>query len=116
MGNENSVPESQKGILDAIKVGDFCAIASYIADDENLIRISDDTGRTLVWAASYYNQPGIVSLLLNHKAKLNQSGGKDFTTPLIVAAKKGFIDVVQLLCEQGAVLGKNLLSFVGRMI
>jgi ankyrin repeat protein len=46
----------------------------------------------------------MVSLLLNHKPKLNQSGGESSTTSLMEAARNGHIDIVQLLCDEGAVL------------
>ena len=39
----------------------------------------------------------MVSLLLNHKTRINQSGGEKSTTPLMEAAKNGHIDIVSVL-------------------
>ena len=64
------------------------------AENEKVVRESDGSGRTLLWAAAHFNQPGIASLLINHKAKLNQSGGHGLITPLIEAAQNGFIEIV----------------------
>ena len=64
------------------------------AEQEGLIRESDDYGRTLLWASCHYGRSGMVSLLLNHKPKLNQSGGESSTTSLMEAARNGHIDIV----------------------
>ena len=70
--------------------------ALYKAENEKVVRESDESGRTLLWASAHFNQPGIASLLINHKAKLNQSGGQGLITPLIEAAQNGFIEIVSL--------------------
>ena len=70
--------------------------ALYKAENEKVVRESDESGRTLLWASAHFNQPGIASLLINHKAKVNQSGGQGLITPLIEAAQNGFIEIVSL--------------------
>ena len=100
MGNEQSISQSQELIVAAVRDGDFCALATFIAENEKIVRSSDESGRTLLWATAHYNRPGMTSLLINHKAKLNQSGGADLTTPLQEAALHGHIDIVCFnLCQ-----------------
>ena len=93
MGNVES--HSQEEVVAFVRDGDSSALASIITENERLVRASDESGRTLLWAAAFYNQPGIASLLINHKAAVNQSGGDDLTTPLQEAAGKGFVDIVK---------------------
>ncbi len=94
MGNEESILKNHEAIVESVRDDDFCALATFIAEDEKLVRTSDERGRTLLWATAHYNRPGMASLLINHKAKLNQSGGEDLTTPLQEAAHRGHIDIV----------------------
>jgi len=50
MGNEQSISKAQEEIVAAVRDGDFSALATFIADNEKLVRESDETGRTLLWA------------------------------------------------------------------
>ena len=46
MGND---PSKVEEIIDLIKNDDFCSFASLIAENESIIKESDDYGRTLLW-------------------------------------------------------------------
>ena len=48
MGNDTS---KVKEIVDLIKNDDFCSFASQIAENEAIIKDSDDYGRTLLWVS-----------------------------------------------------------------
>ena len=48
MGNDTSKVEE---IVDLIKNDDFCSFASQIAENEAIIKDSDDYGRTLLWVS-----------------------------------------------------------------
>ena len=117
MGND---PSKVEEIIDLIKNDDFCSFASLIAENESIIKESDDYGRTLLWVsffsnfrtksrekifgknlkifkgACHHGKSGMVSLLLNHKPKINQSGGEKSTTPLMEASNNGHVDVVSI--------------------
>ena len=46
MGNDSSKVEE---IVELIRTDDFCAFASQLAENESIIKESDDYGRTLLW-------------------------------------------------------------------
>ena len=48
MGNDASKVEE---IVELIKNDDFCSFASQIAENEAIIKDSDDYGRTLLWVS-----------------------------------------------------------------
>jgi len=48
MGNDTSKASS---IEELIKNDDFCNFGSLLAEDEGLIKQSDDYGRTLLWVS-----------------------------------------------------------------
>ena len=64
--------------------------------------VSDELGPILHWASGY-NKLNLVSALLSlpTPAKLDKKNGKGFT-PLKIAAKRGFAQIVETLLKGGA--------------
>lgn len=77
-----------------IKKGDIDARINWISD-ENLLQ-----------KACYKNDINLVKLLLENGADPN-IGGFYCSTPLIIAAEKGYIEIVNLLIEYGADVNKR---------
>ncbi|KAK5645048.1 hypothetical protein RI129_006348 [Pyrocoelia pectoralis] len=64
--------------------------------------LTDSNGWTPLHFASYYGHQEVVNLLLlSTKENINYADGKQ-RTPLLLAAEKGYTQVVQLLLENGA--------------
>jgi len=64
--------------------------------------VADHDGRTPLWLAVHKEDARIAALLLDYKADPNCRVGKNRMTPLMVAAKNGRIEVVNLLLDRGA--------------
>ena len=48
MGND---PSKVEEIVELIRTDDFCSFASQLAENESIIKESDDYGRTLLWVS-----------------------------------------------------------------
>jgi ankyrin repeat protein len=78
------------------------AIVSRLLDFGAQPNVADHDGRTPLWLAAHKEDARIAALLLGYKADPNCRVGKNRLTPLMVAAKNGRIEVVNLLLDRGA--------------
>jgi ankyrin repeat protein len=85
----------------SIAPGNPAIVARLLAfgADPNVV---DHDGRTPLWLAVHREDARIAALLLDYKAEPDCRVGKNRLTPLMVAAKNGRIEVVNLLLDRGA--------------
>ena len=94
------VPEPD--IHEAAMLGDTAALRRYL-DDNSAIRSRSPDGFTPLHLASFFNQPGIVKLLLDHGADTNAvADNQSRVRALHSAAACGSIDISRMLLEHGA--------------
>lgn len=60
------------------------------------------SGDTALHKAAFYGKIGCVKLLLKYGAKVNEPTPTDGATPLMLAAREGWLHIVSLLIEGGA--------------
>lgn len=92
-----------KSMRQAIKQGDLVSVKKMLEDDKELIDAITPFG-TWLQVASTQGKLDIVKYLLECGMDVNRSGGMSDGGPIKSAAFKGYLDIVKLLYENGAVL------------
>lgn len=77
--------------------------------DPNLAS-SEKSQQTALHFAARQNHPELVKILLKHGANPNQAAAKD-VTPISLAAKAGYVDIVILLLEAGVDINQSYALF-----
>jgi ankyrin repeat protein len=112
----------------AIKVGNAAAVAVLLEANPSLVNVRDENGLSAVMTATYYQEPDIAKLLVQHGAELNvfeasavgelarvktwieqqpdliNAYAPDGFQPLGLASFFGHTEVVELLLDQGALV------------
>ena len=76
-------------------------VTTLLESEHNIINAQAGTGITALYIACQYGFYDVASILLNAKAESNFQTAKQ-RTPLTIASKKGYTNIVQLLLEHGA--------------
>ena len=92
-----------KEIRQSIKEGNLEKIKTILNNDKDLISISTFFG-TWLHDASTYGKYDIIQYLIECGVDVNKKGGVRDAGPITYAAFKGFIKIVELLCDNGATL------------
>jgi len=90
-----------QSIFDAVRDDDVGAVATMLETDPELVRATDDDGRTALHHAATYGQVDIALILLDAGAD-NDAREEDGETPLHYAAWRSELEVSALLVESGA--------------
>jgi ankyrin repeat protein len=97
------VPAALRGgeIHDAATAGDVAKVKQLLAANPELVNAKDDIVRTpLHWAAARGHNE-IVSVLLDHRAQVDEEDAAN-STPLYVAVQRGYLRTAGLLLSRGA--------------
>ncbi|MGW8266109.1 MAG: ankyrin repeat domain-containing protein [Longimicrobiales bacterium] len=90
-------------IFEAVREGDEAAVQRLLAEDPELVRLTDDREATPLHHAAGYGRTGIVRLLLEHGADPNLQDYQGHA-PLHLAGMYGRDEVVTVLLELGGEL------------
>ncbi|HLG14580.1 MAG TPA: ankyrin repeat domain-containing protein [Blastocatellia bacterium] len=98
------MPDANKEVIKAAKMGDIEKVKTLLAADPNLIHARDNDGSTALHCATWKGHHAIVALLVRAGADVNaqNSNGHWGTTPLHAAAHANEAAIAQLLLEHGA--------------
>ncbi|MEI8044967.1 MAG: ankyrin repeat domain-containing protein, partial [Verrucomicrobiota bacterium] len=88
-------------LFDAARVGDVETVKSLLDKNSELIRSSDENGKTALHYAARFGKKDIVELLLANKADINAKN-KDGRTPLHQAAERSDGNLIELLLAHKA--------------
>jgi len=89
---------SAQTIFDAVRDDDVGAVATLLETDPELVRATDDDGRTALHHAATYGQVDIALILVDAGADID-AREKDGETPLHYAVWRSELDVTALLVE-----------------
>ena len=103
-------PPQVTQFLEAVKSGDTTSAAQALTLDKRLIHAKDSIGQSAVHWAAKRNDVAMVKLLKAAGGDLN-AVDIALRTPLMLAARKDYSDIVQFLLESGA--NKGLKSLTG---
>jgi len=88
-------------LFDAARVGDVETVKTLLDKNPELIRSSDENGKTALHYAARFGKKDIVELLLANKADINAKN-KDGRTPLHQAAERSDGNLIELLLAHKA--------------
>jgi cyclase len=89
-----------QNVFDAIKAGDILKVKELIEKDITLVNTKDPDGISPLIHAIIKNNKGMVELLLDKGAKINEKLNND-RSPLLFAVTRDF-EIVKMLVEKGA--------------
>lgn len=100
--------EKLNSILDAIRNTNLDFIKDFISNNHDEINTITELG-TMLQIASRRGKIDIVQCLIKNGADVNIGGGIA-NSPLVDAVIKGYYDIVELLCSNGAILDTKTFS------
>ncbi|RKP17949.1 ankyrin [Rozella allomycis CSF55] len=91
-----------KPILEAARMGRFDRVFDSIGSFENVFKYQDSHGMTLLHYSVVYGNISAAKMFIQKGSPLNLKNREAGATPLHLAVKDGFLDIVQILVENGA--------------
>ncbi|XP_062516133.1 osteoclast-stimulating factor 1-like [Corticium candelabrum] len=88
----------KKELCEAVKRGDIQSVTRLLQLSVD-INTRDEAGNTLLIQACWKNKKEMVELLLTTSVDVNGTGGMWRETALIIAARKGLHDIIDILLK-----------------
>lgn len=91
---------SEKEFLSAAAAGDTETVSAYLAKSKKWLKSQDAEGYRAIHLAARNGHTGVVTLLLNAGANLQEYNQENWATPLLEAVKGGHTSMVKFMLEK----------------